>query len=57
MKPIPNLPAISPEEAGFNRDSINALDDTIYMRVHTCSNFCVYIQTRVFKNKLCYNID
>jgi CubicO group peptidase (beta-lactamase class C family) len=29
MKPIPNLPAISPEEAGFNRDSINALDDTI----------------------------
>ena len=29
MPPIPNLPAISPEEAGFNRDSINALDDMI----------------------------
>jgi len=29
MKPIPNLPSISPEKAGFNRDSINALDDTI----------------------------
>lgn len=27
--PIPNLPAISPEELGFNRDSINALDDFI----------------------------
>ena len=29
LNPIPSLPAISPEEAGFNRDSINALDDTI----------------------------
>lgn len=29
IDPIPNLPAISPEAAGFNRDSINALDDTI----------------------------
>jgi CubicO group peptidase (beta-lactamase class C family) len=29
LKPIPNLPTISPEEAGFNRDSINALDDII----------------------------
>jgi len=28
--PIPNLPAISPEEVGFNRDSINALDDFIF---------------------------
>ena len=28
-KPIPEFPAISPEEAGFNRDSINAIDDTI----------------------------
>jgi len=28
-KPIPNLPTISIEEAGFNRDSINAIDDTI----------------------------
>lgn len=28
-KPIPHLPRISPEKAGFNRDSINALDDTI----------------------------
>jgi len=27
--PIPNLPKMSPEEAGFNRDSINALDDFI----------------------------
>lgn len=27
--PIPNLPKITPEEAGFNRDSINALDDFI----------------------------
>ena len=27
--PIPDLPAISPEEAGFDRDSINALDDII----------------------------
>lgn len=27
--PIPNLPTISPGEAGFNRDSINALDDFI----------------------------
>lgn len=27
--PIPNLPKISPEDAGFNRDSINALDDFI----------------------------
>ena len=27
--PIPHLPAISPQEAGFHRDSINALDDTI----------------------------
>ncbi len=29
MKSIPHLPAISPEEAGFNRDSIDALQDTI----------------------------
>jgi len=29
MKPIPNLPALSPKEAGFNLDSINVLDDTI----------------------------
>lgn len=29
MKPIPHLPAINPEEAGFNIDSINILDDTI----------------------------
>ncbi|MPR35459.1 serine hydrolase domain-containing protein [Salmonirosea aquatica] len=29
MKAIPDLPAITPEKAGFNRDSINALDDTI----------------------------
>lgn len=29
MKPIPYLPAISPEDAGFNKDSINALTDTI----------------------------
>lgn len=28
-KPIPNLPAISPGEAGFNSASIMALDDTI----------------------------
>lgn len=27
--PIPNLPKISPEKAGFNQDSINALDDYI----------------------------
>jgi len=27
--PIPNLPVMSPAEAGFNRDSINALDDMI----------------------------
>ncbi len=27
--PIPNLPKISPEEVGLNRDSINALDDFI----------------------------
>ena len=27
--PIPNLPKITPEAAGFNRDSINALDDFI----------------------------
>lgn len=29
LKAIPNIPAISPEDAGFNRDSINALTDTI----------------------------
>lgn len=29
MKAIPNIPAISPEGAGFNKDSINALTDTI----------------------------
>ncbi|SEL99076.1 serine hydrolase domain-containing protein [Parapedobacter koreensis] len=29
MKAIPNLPAISPEDAGFNKDSINALNDTL----------------------------
>src|SRR5688572_2757273 len=29
MKAIPNLPAISPEDAGFNKDSISALLDTI----------------------------
>ncbi|QHV95328.1 serine hydrolase domain-containing protein [Spirosoma endbachense] len=29
MKAIPNLPAISPEDAGFNKDSINALTDTL----------------------------
>ncbi len=28
-KPIPNLPEVSPEKVGFNRDSINALDDLI----------------------------
>lgn len=28
-RPIPNLPLMSVEEAGFNRDSINALDDLI----------------------------
>ncbi len=29
LKPIPNLPAISPENAGFNKDSIKALNDTL----------------------------
>lgn len=29
MKPIPNIPAVSPADAGFNKDSINALTDTI----------------------------
>jgi CubicO group peptidase (beta-lactamase class C family) len=29
MKPIPYLPVLSPEKAGFNKDSINALTDTI----------------------------
>lgn len=29
MRAIPNLPIISPEDAGFNIDSINALNDTI----------------------------
>ena len=28
-KPIPNLPMLSIEDAGFNRDSLNALDDRI----------------------------
>lgn len=29
MKAIPNIPAVSPADAGFNKDSINALTDTI----------------------------
>lgn len=29
MKAIPNIPAVSPEDAGFNKDSIIALTDTI----------------------------
>ncbi len=29
MQAIPNVPAISPKDAGFNKDSINALNDTI----------------------------
>lgn len=29
MKAIPNLPAISPKDAGFNKDSISALLDTV----------------------------
>jgi CubicO group peptidase (beta-lactamase class C family) len=29
MKAISNLPVISPEDAGFNKDSINALHDTL----------------------------
>lgn len=29
-KPIPNLPAVTPEEAGFNQDSLDAMDQFIY---------------------------
>lgn len=29
MKAVPNLPAISPKDAGFNIDSINVLNDTL----------------------------
>ncbi len=29
MKAIPNIPAVSPEDAGFNKDSIISLTDTI----------------------------
>ena len=29
MKAIPNIPTVSPADAGFNKDSINALNDTI----------------------------